>query len=359
MSAADPTRPVRAGEELPLDRLLPYLENGLGTFLDAQNANSLTIEQFPGGHSNLTYLLKIGGKELVLRRPPFGSKVKSAHDMGREYRLLSKLSAVLPRAPKPLLFCEDESLIGSKFYVMQRLSGLVLRRDIPSGLNISPEQARALCSSFVDTLVELHAIDFNSVGLGDFGQPKGYVERQISGWAKRYEGSRTDDIPEMERIASWLLEHKQEAPDASIIHNDYKYDNLLLNPSNITEVVGILDWEMATLGDPRMDLGTTLCYWVEAGDAEDLIAMRMGPTAIAGSYTRRELAEAYARRSGRDLGNIVFYYCFGLYKTAVVLQQIYYRYAQGLTKDPRFGKLIHGVRALCAQAARYINRSEL
>ncbi len=356
MSAADPTRPVRAGEELPQATLVLYLENAIGPDFNAQ---SLSIEQFPGGHSNLTYLLKSGTKEWVLRRPPFGSKVKSAHDMGREYRLLSKLSPAFPLVPKPLVFCEDESVIGAKFYVMQRLSGLVIRRDIPPALKLSPEDIRALCSSFVDTLAGLHAIDFNSIGLADFGQPKGYVERQVMGWAKRYEASRTDDIPEMERVFAWLAEHKEEAQDASIIHNDFKYDNLLLNPSNISEVVGILDWEMATLGDPRMDLGTTLCYWVEAGDDEALIAMRMGPTAVPGSYTRRELAQAYAQRSGRDLGNIVFYYCFGLFKTAVVLQQIYYRYAQGLTRDPRFGTLIHGVRALAAQAARYLNRKEL
>lgn len=356
MSAIDTTKPVRKGEELPEDKLIPYLESALGI---SSNGTPPFIEQFPGGHSNLTYLIKMGGQEMVLRRPPFGSKVKSAHDMGREYRILSKLSPVFSRAPKPFLYCEDESLIGAKFYVMERRSGLVLRRDVPAAIQLDAPQVRTLCSSFVDTLVELHAVDFNAVGLGDFGHPRGYVERQVKGWASRYEGSRTDDIPEMVSVASWLFEHQTEAPGASIIHNDYKYDNLILNPTNLSEIIGILDWEMATLGDPRMDLGTTLCYWVEANDAEDLISMRMGPTAIPGSFSRRELAEAYAKRSGRDLGNIVFYYCFGLFKTAVVLQQIYYRYAQGLTRDPRFGALISGVRALARQAERYLGRAEL
>jgi aminoglycoside phosphotransferase (APT) family kinase protein len=352
VAAIDQARDVRAGEELPLEKLGPYLREALGA-----PEGEVVIEQFPGGHSNLTYLVRVGDKEAVLRRPPFGSKVKSAHDMGREYRVLSKLAPVYSRAPRPLAVCEDESILGAKFYLMERRRGVIIRRAAPPGF--TPEMARALSASFVDTLVDLHAIDYEAVGLGDFGKPLGYVERQITGWTKRYQDSQTDDIPEMTEVAGWLASSRRESAHASIIHNDFKYDNLILDPEDLTKVIGILDWEMATIGDPLMDLGTSLCYWVEARDPEDLRRIKMGPTETPGTFTRRELAEAYAARSGRDLGDIVFYYCFGLWKTAVVLQQIYYRYAKGLTKDERFASMIDGVRALARQAAAFMGRREL
>jgi aminoglycoside phosphotransferase (APT) family kinase protein len=354
MAALDGTRPIRPGEELPMERLGPYLREALGA-----PSGDITVEQFPGGHSNLTYLVKIGDREAVLRRPPFGSKVKSAHDMGREHRLLSKLAPVYPRAPKPIAFCEDESILGAKFYLMERLRGVIVRKRAPDGVVLDAETARALCESFVHTLVELHAIDYEGIGLGDFGHPQGFVERQVTGWTKRYEGSQTDDIPEILSAARWLAENIKESPPASLIHNDYKYDNIILDPRDVTNIIGILDWEMSTLGDPLMDLGTALCYWVEAGDPEDLRRVRMGPTDIPGSFTRREIAEAYAARSGRDLSNIVFYYVFGLFRAAVVLQQIYYRYAKGLTKDERFAAMIDGVRTLARQAALVMDRREL
>jgi aminoglycoside phosphotransferase (APT) family kinase protein len=354
MAAIDGTKPVRPGEELPLEKLGAFLREALGA-----PEGDLVIEQFPGGHSNLTYLVKIGDKEAVLRRPPFGSKVKSAHDMGREFRVLSKLAPVYPRAPRPIALCEDESILGVRFYLMERRRGMVVRRAIPEGVTVDAAAARALSTALVSTLSELHAIDYEAVGLGDFGKPAGYVERQITGWTKRYQDSQTDEIPEMTDVAAWLAANKKESPHASIIHNDFKYDNLILDPADLTKVIGILDWEMATIGDPLMDLGTSLCYWVEAGDPEDLRRIKMGPTDIPGSFTRRELAEAYAAQSGRDLGDIVFYYCFGLFKTAVVLQQIYYRYAKGLTKDERFATMIDGVRALARQAAAFMGQREL
>ncbi|NUQ72599.1 MAG: phosphotransferase family protein [Polyangiaceae bacterium] len=354
MAAIDGTRPVRPGEELPLERLDPYLREALGA-----PEGEIAIEQFPGGHSNLTYLVRVGEKEAVLRRPPFGSKVKTAHDMTREFRVLSKLSPVYSRAPKPIALCEDESILGGKFYLMERRRGVIVRRTMPESIAADPAAVRALSESFVATLAELHAIDYQSVGLGDFGKPAGYVERQVTGWTKRYQDSQTDEIPEVTAVSAWLAENKTESPHASILHNDFKFDNLILDPAGLTKIIAILDWEMATVGDPLMDLGTSLCYWVEAGDPEDLRRMKMGPTDLPGSFTRRELAEAYAAKSGRDLGDIVFYYCFGLFKTAVVLQQIYYRYAKGLTKDPRFALMIDGVRALARQAAAFMGRREL
>ncbi|HJZ84231.1 MAG TPA: phosphotransferase family protein [Polyangia bacterium] len=345
---------VRPGEELDLSRLLPYLRRVL-----AAPQADLVVEQFPGGHSNLTYLVRLGGRELVLRRPPFGSKVRSAHDMAREVRVLSRLAPVYARAPRPVHFCEDESVLGAKFYLMERISGLILRKQLPPGLAIDPPTAQRLCESFVDTLVELHALDYQAIGLDDFGKPSGYVERQVSGWSKRYRDAQTDQVPELEAAGAWLGAHIPAPARPAIIHNDYKYDNLILDPSDFTRIIGILDWEMSTIGDPLADLGTALCYWVQADDEPAIREFAFGPTAIPGSLTRRELAERYAQKSGRDLGSIVFYFVLGLFKSAVVVQQIYYRYQQGLTRDERFAALGAGVRLLAAQAVRAIERASL
>jgi alkylation response protein AidB-like acyl-CoA dehydrogenase/aminoglycoside phosphotransferase (APT) family kinase protein len=350
----DGTEPVRAGEELDLERLTPYLRRTLDVA-----GGDVAVSQFPRGHSNLTYLVKIGEREVVLRRPPFGSKVKSAHDMGREFRVLSRLAPAGARVPRPLAYCEDTSILGAPFYLMERLAGVILRRRPPQGLELDAATVRRLGEAFVDTLVELHALDYRALGLGDFGNPEGYVERQVRGWAQRYQDARTHDIAEMETVAGWLSTHVPASPPPAVVHNDYKYDNLVLDPRDPTRILGILDWEMATIGDPLMDLGTALCYWVQADDPEPLRAARFGPTTLPGSFTRRELAQRYAEKSGRSLEHVVFYYCFGLYKTAVVVQQIYYRYRQGLTRDERFADLIQGVRVLAAQAAESHTRRGL
>jgi len=342
----DEARPVRAGEELDLARLTPYLQKELSL-----PGAAVTVEQFPGGHSNLTYLVRVGEREFALRRPPFGSKVKTAHDMGREVKILSRLSPVYPRAPRPILDCQDESILGCHFYLMERIKGVILRRELPPGLEMDAATANRLCSSFVDSLVELHTIDYREVGLADLGKPEGYVERQVSGWSKRYLDSQTDPIPDMEAVGKWLATHLPTSPAPTILHNDYKFDNLVLDPKDTTRIIAILDWEMATIGDPLMDLGTALCYWVEAGDSEAMRMFRFGPTVLPGMFSRREIAETYAERSGRSIDHIDFYYCFGLFKTSVVAQQIYYRFKQGLTKDDRFAAFIHAVRVLAAQAA--------
>ncbi len=349
----DAARPVRAGEELDRARVAEYLRGALG------GDGPLEIEQFPGGHSNLTYLLRWGDRELVLRRPPFGSKVKTAHDMGREHRVLSALSTAYDKAPRPVALCDDESVIGVRFYVMERLRGFVLRKDPPQDMTWSPPIARRLCEVLIDTLAELHAIDYRAIGLADFGKPAGYVTRQVSGWTERYRASRTDDIPDLERAGAWLAANLPPSTDASLIHNDFKFDNLVLDPADITRVVGILDWEMATLGDPLMDLGTALAYWVEENDPPLLATFRFGPTNYPGMMTRAELVRRYQERTGRDTSGILFYYCFGLFKTAVVLQQIYYRYHQGHTSDARFASMIDGVRLLAAMAAAALDRGRM
>ncbi|MEI8255719.1 MAG: phosphotransferase family protein [Deltaproteobacteria bacterium] len=341
----DPSRAVRAGEELDV----PALERFLAEHVPGASG-PLAVEQFPSGHSNLTYLLRAGDLELVLRRPPFGNRVKTAHDMGREHTILSRLHAVYPPAPEPLAYCDDAAVLGAPFYVMRRIRGTILRRKPPAGLSLPPERVRALCESFVDNLAALHAVDYRAAGLGDLGRPEGYVERQVSGWTKRYRDARTDDIADIDGIAAWLAARIPRESGAALIHNDYKYDNLVLDPADPTRIVGVLDWEMSTIGDPLMDLGTALGYWIEAGDPEPMRALPFGPTDLPGSYTRHEIAARYAAKTGRDVSDLRFYYCFALFKTAVVAQQIYYRFHKGLTTDERFAMMIVGVRLLAERA---------
>jgi aminoglycoside phosphotransferase (APT) family kinase protein len=348
-TALDRTAPVRQGEELDVPRLEAWLRLHLPQF-----AGPLTVEQFPHGHSNLTYLLRLGSTELVLRRPPFGNRVQTAHDMSREYRVLSKLSAVFEAAPQPFAFCDDLGVLGAPFYVMERRSGLILRKSLPAGVSIDAEKACRLSQSLIETLARLHAIDYQATGLADLGKPGGYVARQVSGWIKRYGDSRTSDLPAMEQVGHWLSEHTPPESGVAVIHNDFKYDNVVLDPADHTRITAVLDWEMATLGDPLMDLGTTLGYWVEAGDPEPLRHAAVGPTMLAGSLRRRELVERYERASGRTVAKPLFYYGFGLYKIAVILQQIYARFVRGATHDSRFAQLGDVVAVMSRQAERAI-----
>jgi len=332
---------VRRGEELDVTKLEPFLRS---TFLSS--AEPLVVEQFPSGHSNLTYLLRLGEREMVLRRPPYGSKVKSAHDMGREFRVLSKLHSAYPVAPKVLLYCDDESILGAPFYLMERIRGIIIRRDPPVGLAFAAETARRLSESFIDNLALLHGLDYAAIGLGDLGKPQGYLSRQVTGWIERYYGSQTHDLPEVRRIADWLKDHMPATNDAALIHNDYKYDNVVLDPEDTTRIIGVLDWEMSTIGDPLTDLGTTLAYWVDAQDPDELQKIRWGPSTHVGSLTRPQLVERYARATARDVSDMAFYLAFARFKIAVIVQQIYCRYHQGLTKDSRFASMPELVKIL-------------
>lgn len=346
----DGARAVREGEELDIPKLEAFLVANI-----AGSKGPLVVEQFPGGYSNLTYLLKLGDQEMVLRRPPFGNQVKSAHDMGREYRVLNKLWAVYPPAPKPLAYCTDPDVLGADFYVMQRRRGIILRKQPPPELDLGPPIARKLSESLADNLAALHAVDYAAAGLADLGKPEGFVERQVAGWSKRYEAARTDDVPEMQRAAAWLAENMPKESDVSLIHNDFKHDNLVLDPEDITRIVAVLDWEMATIGDPLIDLGTTLAYWVEEKDPPGVKAFGFGPTTLPGSLTRAEFLERYANASGRNVTRMLFYYVFGLFKLAVIIQQIYARYHRGFTKDPRFAHLNLMVAVLAQQATAAID----
>lgn len=345
------TRPVRRGEELALEHLREFLAEHLS---DA-SGSSLEVAQFPHGHSNLTYLLKLGDRELVLRRPPFGNPVKSAHDMGREYRVLSRLAPVYDLAPRPLAYCEDEGVIGAPFYVMERRQGIVLRGGrLPPDLAIDAFTMRAMCESLIDNLARLHRLDYEKAGLGDLGKPAGYVERQVSGWSERFVRAQTAPSPHMEALSAWLARERPADSSAALIHNDYKFDNLLLDPANPARIVAVLDWEMATIGDPWMDLGTTLAYWVEARDPDGLKHMVCGPTMSAGSPSRQALAERYQSAVGHAAPALLFYYVFGLFKIAVIVQQIYARYVRGATRDERFAHLDVVVDGLAEAGARAI-----
>jgi aminoglycoside phosphotransferase (APT) family kinase protein len=332
---------IRSGEELDLAKLEPYLRRH---FPDA--AGELQVRQFPSGHSNLTYSVHLGTTELVLRRPPFGSKVKSAHDMSREFRVLSKLHSVYSPAPQALFYCDDADIIGAPFYVMEPVRGIILRSKLPPGLNFSAEKARALSESFVENLMRLHRVDYAAAGLADLGKPEGYLERQVRGWTERYYGSKTHDYPEVEEITAWLQQHRPRTDAVSLIHNDYKYDNVVLDSHNITSIVGVLDWEMCTIGDPLTDLGTALAYWVDATDPEEVQENRWGPTTEPGSFTRAKIVEYYAARTGCDVSQIAFYLAFARFKLAVIAQQIYYRYHQGLTQDERFASMPEKIQML-------------
>lgn len=348
----DRPRGVRSTEQLDDAALGAYLVRELG------GSEKVSIEQFPGGHSNLTYLIHHGEHEYVLRRPPFGSKVKRAHDMGREVAVLSKLAPVWSLAPRVLSYCPDESVLGAPFYLMERRHGIILRKEVPAGLTIDARASERLCELLVDALVALHSVDYVAAGLGDFGKPVGYIERQVRGWTERYAGSQTDDLATVTAVASWLESNRPVDGSPRLIHNDFKFDNLIFDRS-LSHITGILDWEMATIGDPLMDLGTSLSYWVHIDDPPPLQLIRFGLTTIPGMWTRSQVAQRYAEVSGRAVSSLIFYYAFGLFKTAVVAQQIYYRYANGVTKDPRFASFIHGVRALTEQAKWAIDRGAI
>jgi aminoglycoside phosphotransferase (APT) family kinase protein len=346
---------VREEERIDLARLLPFLRSAL-----PEATGPVSVLQFPRGHSNLTYLVRVGAREVVLRRPPFGVKVKSAHDMKREYDILSALTGLYPRAPRPIVFCDDESVVGAKFYLMERVCGVILRGDAPpAGIAFTPDLLRRTSAALVDNLVDLHAVEVRRPPLSTIGRPQGYVARQVSGWTERYLNARTDEIPGVEQAAAWLSRNMPGESGAAVIHNDYKYDNVMLDPGDLARVVAVLDWEMATVGDPLMDLGTFIGYWGDPDDARELRARAYGPTWLPGSLSRLQIVERYAQKSGRAVGSILFYYVFALFKIAVIVQQIYKRYVEGHTRDPRFASLIQWVRVMAKQAERALEKGRI
>ncbi|MGE3466177.1 MAG: phosphotransferase family protein [Pyrinomonadaceae bacterium] len=335
------TAPIRQGEEIDSERLVEYLRGRLPTPFER-----IEIGQFPAGSSNLTYLIRLGTTEFVLRRPPFGNAVKSAHDMEREYNVLQRLAIVYPPAPEPILFCEDESIIGSEFYLMERREGLIIRGTAPDALESSADLQQKVCRAFMTNLAELHGLEPGFAGLGDLGKPEGYCRRQVEGWTKRYVAAKTHDLSELEKTIAWLNENIPAEAGTAIVHNDYKFDNVMLDPADLTRITAVLDWEMVTVGDPLMDLGTTLGYWMSPDAGEEMLSMPFNPRVLMENVSRRELVEMYSKALGRALPDMLFYYVFGTFKIAVIAQQIYARYVNGFTSDVRFAKFDKFVSAL-------------
>jgi aminoglycoside phosphotransferase (APT) family kinase protein len=338
-------RPVeaRAADAPDLDRLRAYLLEALPG-LD----ETCTILQYPGGFSNLTFLLTCGTRQWVMRMPPRGADIKSAHDMGREARVLRLLKPVYPRVPSVILYCDDPEVIGRPFYLMEKMEGIILRNKVPAGLELDPGRMRAISQAAVDNLADLHRIDIVQSGLAELGKPEGYVQRQVEGWIGRYEKSRTDEVADMDEAARWMRANMPPDNPPAFIHNDYKYDNLVLDPAQPEKIIAVLDWEMATVGDPLMDLGTSLAYWAEETDGAILKPFNL--TWLPGNLSRAEVVARYAQRRGIPEPDMLFYFVFGSYKIAVIVQQIYARYRKGLTADPRFAQLNHVVKA-CAHNA--------
>ncbi len=345
---------IRKGEELDAESLEKFLKKEFPEW-----KGELTIQQFPSGYSNLTYLLKMGEKQLVLRRPPFGADIKSAHDMGREYKILQALSKSYSKVPHPYIYAQDKNIIGAPFYIMERVEGVILRSKMAKEMIPDATTMSGIANSFVDTFVELHNIDYKEIGLGELGRPEGYIERQINGWTKRYFKSKTDEIPLLEKTAQWLNDTIPNPSVPTLIHNDFKYDNLVLHKNDWTKVIAVLDWEMCTVGDPLMDLGTSLGYWVNPNDPDWMKTLALSPTISQGNPTRNELVEKYIQKSGRDIENLVFYYVYGIFKVAVIAQQIYARYKKGLTQDPRFANLIEAIQGFGTVATQAIMKNRI
>lgn len=294
------------------------------------------VQQFAKGASNLTYLLRYPEAELILRRPPAGSKVKSAHDMVREYRVQQALAPDFPYVPRMVALCEDESVLGAEFYVMERIQGTILRSSIPPGLGLSETDLGELCRSLIDTLASLHSVDPSAPALAELGRGDGYVARQVAGWSERYRAAKTWNTRSFERVMRWLDANRPGDAGMCVIHNDFRLDNVVLAPDDPRRIVGVLDWEMATLGDPLMDLGGAMAYWVEAGDSRMMQWLRRQPTHAPGMMTRAEVVAYYSERTGRVIDNWIFYEVFGLFRLAVIIQQIYRRYHLGQTTNPVF-----------------------
>lgn len=346
---------VREGEDFDLAAAERYMRD----HIEGLPEGDLEVRQFPSGASNLTYLVRIGDWEGVLRRPPLGPVPPKAHDMGRESNILMKLHEAFPLAPKPYFFTNDESIIGAQFYVMEQREGVIVNDEFPEHVKPTPELCRGMSRMVADTLVELHAVDWREAGLGEVGRPEGFLERQVNGWIGRYDEAKTDEIEGVEPLTDWISEDVPESPPATIIHNDYKLNNLVLNPEDLTEVRAVLDWEMTTIGDPLFDLAVSLSYWIEADDPQELKEVLPTVTDTEGFMTRKEFIDYYAERSGRDLSDMHWHMVFGYFKLAVILQQIYARWHKGQTKDDRFANFNERVRNLILHAYDLSRKGDL
>ena len=355
MSNQKNLKPVRKGEELNEVKLKAFmLEHSLITQVNTE----LSVKQFTNGYSNLTYLLQIENKEYVLRRPPF-SAPKRGHDMGREFRVLEHLNPMYDKSPKVFVFSEDPKIIGAPFYIMEKVKGEILTSASALEKQVSPGEFEIISKTWVNAFVEFHNIDYKAAGLSEFGRPDGYVERQVSNWGKQYLAAATDEVPAAQKVMTWMSENQPKNYDHTLIHNDFKYDNVVFEDDSWKTISAILDWEMCTLGDPMMDLGTSLGYWTTAGDPEFMKQGLPSPTVMKGNPSRTEIVQQYASKSGRNIDNLTFYYAYGLFKIAVIAQQIYYRYKHGHTSDPKFANLNKASALCCNTAWQAIQKNQI
>ncbi|WP_036155639.1 phosphotransferase family protein [Maribacter forsetii] len=348
-------KPVRKGEELQEINLKKFL---LEHNLIADSDSPLQVEQFANGFSNLTYLLKIENKEYVLRRPPFAAP-KRGHDMSREYKVISNLNTVFDKTPKAYTYTEDTTIIGAPFYIMSKVKGIILTAREAHKLQITPLEFKTISNTWLDTFVAFHAIDYKAAGLENLGRPEGYVERQVTNWSKQYVAAATDDVPTAGKVMKWMAENQPKTYDHTLIHNDFKYDNVVFKDNSWKEIAAILDWEMCTLGDPLMDLGTSLGYWTTYADPDFMKQGLQSPTVMEGNPLRAEVVQQYALKSGRNVDNLIFYYAYGLFKIAVIAQQIYYRYKNGHTSDPKFAHLNKASELCCKTAWEAIQKKQI
>ena len=345
MSVIDSGGAVRSGEELDIAAVEQWLQ---AQGLDLQG--NARVTQYAGGASNWTYRIEYDNQDLILRRPPAGTKAKSAHDMVREYTVQKALKPAYPLVPEMLALCTDEAVLGCDFYVMQRIEGIIPRANLPKEINFGQTEVRQLCSNVLDALIDLHQVDYHGTALETLGKGDGYCQRQVEGWDKRYEKARTLNVPSFKLVRRWLKNNIPADSKTCVIHNDWRFDNVVLDPKNPTQVIGVLDWEMATLGDPLMDLGSALAYWVQANDNVILRTMRRQPTHLNGMMTRKEVVAYYLNKTRMHTSNWTFYEVFGMFRLAVIAQQIYYRYYHKQTSNPAFKNfwlIIHALHVRC------------
>ena len=339
----------RSGEEIDTSRLEPYLRAGL-----PETAGPFSLRQFGGGHANLTYEVRFGSREYVLRRPPLGPVAPSSHDMKREHRVLATLPDIFPWAPRSYLYCGDAALIGAEFHVMERRYGIVIRSDLPEEFKGDTALAWRIGEMLVDTLAALHTAEAAAAGLGDLGRPEGYVERQLEGWTKRWHAAKDKDLPRVDEMARWLRQHVPKPQAASLLHNDFKLDNMIVGSDDPGRAVAVLDWDMCTRGDPLMDLGYMLNYWSEAGDDEAWRRAAFMPTWYPGFPNRAQAVERYAQKTGFTIEDVRWYHVFGVFKLTGVIQQIYIRYLRGQTSDARFAAFGERVATLAEKGCALI-----
>ena len=325
------THAVRAGEELDLDRLNPWLLEQVEGLSGIPK-----VTQYSGGASNWTYCLSYREREVILRRAPAGTKAKGAHDMGREYRLQAALKPHYPYVPEMLAHSDDETIVGAEFYVMEKLNGVVPRQNFPEGFELSEEQVRQLCYNAIDSLIELHHVDNQQAGLDQLAKGTGYLQRQVEGWIKRYENVVTWNVSGGRSVARWLRNNIPEREIICLTHNDFRLDNMVLDPNDPTQILGILDWELATLGDPLLDLGTMLVYWIQADDNAIAKGTRRQPTHVPGMLRREEVLAYYRSKTDWPIDDFTFYEVLSSYRLAGIAQQIYYRYHKKQTRNPQF-----------------------